>query len=137
MFARILALTLKELLAVLRDKRSRFVLIGPPIIQLMIFGYAATFDLNDIPLAIYNEDAANGEDTLFHKAAEWLQPLKPPLVALDITPGRGVFIPMFTLGGLDTLPTGEVRTAQGDVIPGLYAAGRTACGIEVSSVARG
>ena len=56
MFKRILALTIKELLAVLRDKRSRFVLIGPPIIQLMIFGYAATFDLNDIPLAVYNED---------------------------------------------------------------------------------
>jgi ABC-2 type transport system permease protein len=57
MFARILALAIKELLAVLRDKRSRFVLIGPPIIQLMIFGYAATFDLNDIPLAVYNEDS--------------------------------------------------------------------------------
>jgi len=56
MFKRILALTIKELLAVLRDKRSRFLLIGPPIIQLVIFGYAATFDLNDIALAVYNED---------------------------------------------------------------------------------
>lgn len=53
---RILALALKELLAILRDKKSRFVLIGPPIAQLLIFGYAATFDLNDIPLAVYNED---------------------------------------------------------------------------------
>ncbi len=53
---RILALAVKELLAVLRDKKSRFVLIGPPIAQLIIFGYAATFDLNDIPLAVYNED---------------------------------------------------------------------------------
>lgn len=80
-------------------------------------------------VTIYNEDVANGEDTQFHKGAEWLEPLNPPLVALDITPGRGVFIPMFTLGGLDTLPTGEVLTAQRDVIPGLYAAGRTACGV--------
>ncbi|NQX87870.1 MAG: FAD-dependent oxidoreductase [Halioglobus sp.] len=80
-------------------------------------------------VAIYNEDVAHGEDTQFHKSAEWLQTLEPPLVALDITPGRGVFIPMFTLGGLDTLPTGEVLTAQRDIIPGLYAAGRTACGI--------
>lgn len=53
---RIIALAIKELLAVLRDKRSRFVLIGPPVAQLIIFGYAATFDLNDIPLAVYNED---------------------------------------------------------------------------------
>ena len=80
-------------------------------------------------LAVYNEDCARGEDTLFHKAAEWLEPLEPPLVALDITPGRGAFVPYFTLGGLDTLPSGEVVDAQRRVIPGLYAAGRTACGV--------
>ena len=80
-------------------------------------------------IALYNEDCVQGEDSLFHKAAEWLVPLEPPLVALDITPGRGAFVPFFTLGGLDTLPTGEVLNAQREVIPGLYAAGRTACGV--------
>jgi ABC-2 type transport system permease protein len=53
---RIVALAIKELLAVLRDKKSRIVLIGPPIAQLIVFGYAATFDLNNIPLAVYNQD---------------------------------------------------------------------------------
>jgi len=53
---RILALATKELLAVLKDKRSRIVLIAPPLLQLLVFGYAATFDLNDVPVAIYNED---------------------------------------------------------------------------------
>ncbi len=53
---RILALVIKELLAILRDNKSRFVLVGPPILQLIVFGYAATFDLNNIPVAIYNED---------------------------------------------------------------------------------
>jgi len=80
-------------------------------------------------LAVYNEDCVNGEDTICHKAAEWLEPLQPPLVALDITPGRGAFVPYFTLGGLDTLPTGEVVNPNRQVIPGLYAAGRTACGV--------
>jgi succinate dehydrogenase/fumarate reductase flavoprotein subunit len=80
-------------------------------------------------IAIYNEDCAAGEDTQCHKAAEWLEALEPPLVALDVTPGRGSYYPFFTLGGLDTLPTGEVVTAERNVIPGLYAAGRTACGI--------
>lgn len=80
-------------------------------------------------LSVYNEDCVNGEDTICHKAAEWLEPLKPPLVALDITPGRGAFVPYFTLGGLDTLPTGEVVNPNRQVIPGLYAAGRTACGV--------
>ncbi|GAB3284263.1 FAD-dependent oxidoreductase [Parahaliea aestuarii] len=80
-------------------------------------------------LATYNEDCLAGEDTQYHKSAKWLQPLEAPLVALDLTPGRGAFVPHFTLGGLDTLPTGEVVNEQRDVIPGLYAAGRTACGV--------
>jgi 3-oxo-5alpha-steroid 4-dehydrogenase len=80
-------------------------------------------------LKVYNEDCTSGEDTICHKAAEWLEPLEPPLVALDITPGRGPFVPYFTLGGLDTLTTGEVVDPQRQVIPGLYAAGRTACGV--------
>jgi ABC-2 type transport system permease protein len=52
----VLALVVKELLALLKDRKSRFVLIGPPIIQLLVFGYAATFDLNHVPYAVYNED---------------------------------------------------------------------------------
>jgi len=54
---RILALTKKEMLALLRDAASRAVLIGPPIIQLVVFGYAATFDLKNIPFVVYNQDA--------------------------------------------------------------------------------
>ncbi|MBU6497969.1 MAG: ABC transporter permease [Rhodospirillales bacterium] len=52
----VLALIVKELLAVLRDAKSRMVLIGPPLIQLLVFGYAATFDLNHVPVAIYDQD---------------------------------------------------------------------------------
>ena len=77
----------------------------------------------------YNRFAAQGEDPFFHKAGEWLEVLEPPLVALDVTPGRGTFWPYFTLGGLDTLVDGEAVTADRQVISGLYAAGRTACGV--------
>lgn len=80
-------------------------------------------------VATYNQFAAKGEDPLFHKGAEWLVELDPPLVALDVTPDRGTFWPYFTLGGLDTLPSGEVLRADRSVVEGLYAAGRTACGI--------
>jgi drug efflux transport system permease protein len=52
----ILALIVKELLAVLADPRSRWVLIGPPLIQLVVFGYAASFDLNHVPIAVYDQD---------------------------------------------------------------------------------
>ena len=44
-------------------------------------------------------------------------------------PGAGAFLPHFTLGGLDTTVDGQVLSVQGDVISGLYAAGRTACGV--------
>lgn len=80
-------------------------------------------------VSLYNDWAAKGEDPLFHKQAAWLRPLEPPYVALDVTPGRGCFMPYFTLGGLDTRPTGEARRTDGTIVAGLYAAGRTAAGV--------
>lgn len=56
MWRRILALVVKELLAILKDGRSRVVLIGPPLIQLVVFGYAATYDLNHVPIVVVNQD---------------------------------------------------------------------------------
>jgi ABC-2 type transport system permease protein len=47
---------MKEFLALLRDKRSRLVIIVPPLLQLLVYGFAATYDLNNVPVAIYNED---------------------------------------------------------------------------------
>jgi ABC-2 type transport system permease protein len=53
---RILALTRKELLAVLKDPRSRFSLLVPPMVQCLVFGYAATYDLNDVSYAVLDND---------------------------------------------------------------------------------
>jgi ABC-2 type transport system permease protein len=52
----VLALSVKELLALLRNAASRAVLIGPPIIQLLVFGYAATFDVSHVPFVVYDQD---------------------------------------------------------------------------------
>ena len=57
-FNRITALVIKEFLAILRDPKSRIVLIVPPIIQVIVFGYAASFDLNNVKFAVYNEDTS-------------------------------------------------------------------------------
>ena len=56
MWGRVIALVKKEFLAVLKDARSRLLLVLPPMIQLLVFGYAATYDLKQVPYAIYNED---------------------------------------------------------------------------------
>jgi ABC-2 type transport system permease protein len=53
---RILALTRKELLAVLKDPRARFSILVPPMLQTLIFRYAATFDLNNVPYAVLDQD---------------------------------------------------------------------------------
>lgn len=77
----------------------------------------------------FNRLAAEGRDPYFHKTAEWLRPLtEPPFAALSYCKGdfQGH---AFTLGGLATRPSGEVLDADAQPIAGLYAAGRTACGL--------
>ncbi len=53
---RILALTRKELLAILKDSRSRITLFVPPVLQCLIFGYAMNLDLNNVPYAAIDQD---------------------------------------------------------------------------------
>jgi ABC-2 type transport system permease protein len=53
---RIAALFRKELLAILNDRSSRAILIVPAIMQSLIFGYAATFDLGNVPYAVLDSD---------------------------------------------------------------------------------
>ncbi len=69
MWRPVFALIRKELLAVLRDAKSRMVLIGPPLIQLMVFGYAASFDLNHVPVAIYDQDPSRASAELVARFA--------------------------------------------------------------------
>jgi ABC-2 type transport system permease protein len=61
---RILALTRKELLAVLKDPRGRFTLFAPPIIQCLIFGYAASYDLFDVPYVVLDQDRSHASREL-------------------------------------------------------------------------
>ncbi len=61
---RILSLTRKELLAVLKDPRGRFTILVPPIMQCLIFGYAATFDLADVPYVVLDQDRSAASQQL-------------------------------------------------------------------------
>ncbi len=56
MFARIMPIVIKELLELRRDKAARFLLIVPPILQMLIFGYAATFEVHHVSTAILDLD---------------------------------------------------------------------------------
>jgi len=56
MFKRVRYIFVKELIQVLRDKRMRITLIIPPILQLIIFGYAANLDVRNIRVAVRDLD---------------------------------------------------------------------------------
>jgi 3-oxo-5alpha-steroid 4-dehydrogenase len=88
-------------------------------------------------VAYYNEHAACGEDPIHGKTAEFLKPLtKPPFAALDYRVENSLW-GAFTMGGLHTSVDGEVLTADGDAIPGLYAAGRTTSGLAAQGYSSG
>jgi len=87
-------------------------------------------------LDYYNRHARRGEDPLFRKSAEYVQPLEPPYAALDCCLDTSFFA-SFTLGGLRTTIDGEVTTPDGTVIAGLYAAGRTTAGLAAPGYSSG
>jgi len=64
---RILALIRKEILAVLKDARTRNVLLIQPVLQLLLFGYAATLDVNNIPYAALDRDHSIASTALLAK----------------------------------------------------------------------
>ena len=56
MFERIKQIILKEFILAFRDPKNRFLMFGPPLIQLMMFGYVATTDVNNVTTALYDLD---------------------------------------------------------------------------------
>ncbi|MGN6830019.1 ABC transporter permease [Paucibacter sp. M5-1] len=66
---RLRAQILKELLCVLRDPKSRMVLIVPPLMQLLIFAFAATLEVKQIDVAVYNRDAGRAGQELVQQLA--------------------------------------------------------------------
>ncbi len=75
---RVAALVKKELILVFKDPRMLRSLLVPPVIQCLVFGYAASFDLNNIPYALRDADnsapsrelaAAFDGTGIFHRVA--------------------------------------------------------------------
>ncbi len=79
---RIFALIRKELLAIFSDNSARFTILVPPIMQCLIFGYAATYDLNDVAYAVLDQDHSESSRALlarldgsgvFHRTGDLLR----------------------------------------------------------------
>lgn len=56
-FTRLRAQIIKEVLSILRDPRSRMVVFVPPLLQLLVFAFAATLEVRNVDIAVHNQDA--------------------------------------------------------------------------------
>ena len=84
MLARLKQMLIKEFIQAFRDKRTRFILFGPPIIQMLVFGYAANFEIHNVATAVLDLDHIAREprtglalciEPLFRRAARVDRPL--------------------------------------------------------------
>ncbi len=64
---RILGLIRKELIATLKDKRTRIVLLLPPLLESLLFGYAASYDLTTVPYAVLDQDRSAASQAFLAK----------------------------------------------------------------------
>ena len=71
MFERLKQMLIKEFIQVFRDKRSRFILFGPPIVQMLIFGYAATFEIHHVPTVVLDQDHSQESRELVSRMTHW------------------------------------------------------------------
>ena len=56
MLSRLKQMLIKEFIQVFRDKRTRILLFAPPIVQMLIFGYAATYEIHHVPTVVLDLD---------------------------------------------------------------------------------
>ncbi len=56
MLSRLKQMLIKEFIQVFRDKRTRVLLFVPPIVQMLIFGYAATYEIHHVATVVLDLD---------------------------------------------------------------------------------
>src|SRR5512147_936352 len=73
MFRRIRHIMLKEFIQVWRDKKLRFFLIVPPLVQLMAYGYVVNFDIKHVATAIFDESRSMESRDLINRfrSTDW------------------------------------------------------------------
>ncbi|MFO3674826.1 ABC transporter permease [Pseudomonas protegens] len=54
----------KEFLAIVKDPANRVILIAPAIVQSLLFGYGATYDLNYVPYAVLDQSQGRASTEL-------------------------------------------------------------------------
>ena len=73
MNTRLISLVRKEFIQISRDPRTLMLVVLIPIIQLITLGYAATTDVRNVPLAVFDQDRGEGARELLdaYRAADY------------------------------------------------------------------
>lgn len=79
MLGRIFHLLLKEFLELKRDRSARFRLLIPPVLQMLLFGYAATFEVFNVATVILDQDQSQESRAL---VADFVHSSRIKLVAV-------------------------------------------------------
>jgi ABC-2 type transport system permease protein len=66
---RLRSILIKELWAILRDPRTRLILIVPPIMQLLVFGFATTLEVKNMTLGVLNRDGGAWSQEVLERVA--------------------------------------------------------------------
>ncbi len=115
---RLIILCRKELLAILKDPSSRVVLIMPVFMQSFLFGYAATYDLNNAPYAVLDQSRSAVSTELiakldsggvFHRVASLTSEQE---IAQVINSGEALLVLRFGPTFADELQAGSVADLQ-------------------------
>ena len=125
MGSRLLPIIRKEFIHIIRDPRTLVVMFFMPLMQLILLGYAATSDVRDVPLAVFDQDRSPQSRSLIESFVQSGQfsvaqrvareqdltslidngtvragLIIPPTYAADLTGGRGAQV-AFVLDGSD------------------------------------
>ena len=120
-FRRIVSLCRKELLAILKDPANRVILVFPSLVESFLFGYAATYDLANVPYAVLDQSRGTSSIELlahldgtgvFHRVATLQTPAD---IARVIDPREALMVIHFGPRFEDQLNAGE--SAPGTIDP--------------------
>lgn len=73
MNSRLISLIRKEFIQIVRDPRTLVLVLVIPVMQLFLLGYAATNDVRNIPLAVFDQDRSQSSRSLLdaYRAADY------------------------------------------------------------------
>jgi len=66
---RVKAILIKELWAILRDPRTRIILLVPPVLQLLVFGFATTLEVKNMTLGVLDRDGGPWSQEVLQRLA--------------------------------------------------------------------